>query len=441
MSNKNNQVSTLAGWGRLAVPGRQRLSEDLHNLTQDAVLTRGLGRSYGDSSLPPPGCEEVVCSVLANRILEFDPNSGHLRAEAGLSLEEINRIFLPRGYFSPVTPGTHFVTLGGMVASDVHGKNHHQSGCFGEHVTSLKLRVADGRIIECSRESEPELFWATIGGMGLTGHILEVAFPLTRVPSPWIYQETERIPNLDTFISALKDAASQWPFTVGWIDCLSRGKNMGRGILYRGRWATPEQAPNRLPQKPFRITIPIDFPSWLLNPLTIRAFNSVIYNSHIPRIKKGIVDPYNFFYPLDKILDWNRLYGKRGFTQYQAVFPEANGREAPKRFLKLLTELGCASFLCVIKDCGTQGQGILSFPMTGVSVALDIPMRQHTPQHIQRLNAFVIEQGGRIYLTKDSFTSRAEFAAMEPRLDQFIAIRKKWDPEYKIQSAQSVRML
>jgi hypothetical protein len=233
----------LSGWGRVPVPGREVRSEDLDALTRDAVLCRGLGRSYGDSSLPPLSRPVVAGTSLADRILAFDPATGLLRAEAGFSLFDLNRTFLPRGFCAPVAPGTQFITLGGMVAADVHGKNHHRDGCFGRHVRRLRMRVADGTIVQCSPEHECDLFHATLGGMGLTGHILEVDCGLMPIPSPWIWHESERIADIDRFIEALKVAGPSWPYTMGWIDCLSRGRGLGRGILLRGRWAERAEAP------------------------------------------------------------------------------------------------------------------------------------------------------------------------------------------------------
>ena len=227
--------ATLSGWGRYpVVEGLEVKTEDLEQGAQDATLCRGLGRSYGDCSLPAGTDDVVLDTTLADRVLSFDRQSGLLRAEAGLALSELNRLFLRQGWFTPVSPGTQFVTLGGMVASDVHGKNHHVDGCFGEHVRCLKLRVADGRVIECSDENERELFRATIGGMGLTGHILEVEFRMRQIPSPWIWQESERIANLDAMVAGLKQAAGPWPMTVGWVDCLARNGSLGRGILMKG---------------------------------------------------------------------------------------------------------------------------------------------------------------------------------------------------------------
>lgn len=436
----NDSRATLSGWGRIPVPGYETVGEDLERLTQGAVLSRGLGRSYGDSALPPPSEREVITTVLADRLLSFDEDTGVLRAEAGLSLSEMNRLFLPRGWFTPVTPGTQFVTLGGMVAADVHGKGHHVAGCFGEHVRQLEMRVADGRIVTCSDEENADLFRATIGGMGLTGHILTVELSMRRIRSPWIFQESRRVDDIDAYIEALKSAADRWPYTVGWIDCLSGGKNMGRGILMSGDWADPADAPSRFPHPKPRVTLPVELPGWVLGSLSVRTFNTGFYWKHLPRQREGIVHWESFFYPLDMIGHWNRMYGRRGFTQYQCVLPDAAGRGAARRVLEILSRRGGASFLCVIKDCGPEGKGMLSFPMKGVSIALDIAVRDDTQALVDALNEQVIAEGGRIYLAKDTFTRPEHFRAMEPRLDAFLAVRERWDPEGRLRSAQSVRL-
>jgi FAD/FMN-containing dehydrogenase len=423
------------------VPGYEERSEDLEALTRDTVLTRGLGRSYGDSSLPPPSARRVAATPLADRILAFDPATGVVRAEAGLSLRALNRLFLPRGFHSPITPGTQLITLGGMVAADVHGKNHHVAGTFGRHVRALRLRVADGAILTCSREVEPDLFRATLGGMGLTGHVLEVEFTLERVPSAWIVRESERIADIDRFVVALKDAAREWPHTMGWIDCLSRGRALGRGILMRGRWARPEEAPRPFEPARERPSVPFLFPTWVVNPWSVRAFNWLYYHAHLPRLKRGLIHPETFFYPLDAIGRWNRLYGRRGFTQYQCVLPDSAGPGAARRFLDLLTRRGGASMLCVIKDCGPEGEGLLSFPRPGISIALDIPIRDGTQALVDTLNEAVIQEGGRVYLAKDQFTRPEHFRRMEPRLPEFQRVRRQWDPHGRIRSAQSVRVL
>lgn len=430
----------VAGWGRVFHPGRVIDSFDLESDSRDAVLFRGLGRSYGDSAIPPASKPVVVSTRLADRIRFFDRESGRIRAEAGLSIQSLNQLFLHQGWFVPVSPGTQFVTLGGMVAADVHGKSHHVDGTFGRHVESLLLRVADGRLIECSPENEPELFWATIGGMGLTGHILEVQFRLHRVSSPWILCESIKIDGIDMFVHELQAQAKKWPATVGWVDCLSRGAAMGRGLLGCGRWAEPHEAPAHPPKFRSPIPVPFTLPFNALNPLSVRAFNELYYRKQLAPVTQGILHPRGFWYPLDIIGNWNRIYGPRGFTQYQCVLPEDSRPGCTREFFDLLTRLGGASFLCVIKDCGPEGKGMLSFPMKGISVALDIAVRSDTRRLIDTLNEFVIEAGGRIYLAKDTFTRAEHFRAMEPRLEAFQEVRRKWDPEGRIRSAQSVRL-
>ncbi len=433
----------ISGWGRYPmVDALQWKSENLTAITESATLSRGLGRSYGDSSLPARPDMPVVDTTLADRLLHFDPSSGLLRAEAGVSLLELNRAFLRRGWFVPVSPGTQFVTVGGMIASDVHGKNHHVDGCFGEHVRRIKLRVADGRIIDCSDTSEPDLFLATIGGMGLTGHILEAEFQMRRIPSPWIYEESERIDNLDAMVTGLKLAAKDWPMTVGWVDCLARGDHLGRGILMKGRWATPDEAPHKKPPFKHRFRIPFQFPALALCKPSMKAFNLAYYWKHIQRVKRGIAHPDAFFYPLDMLDDWNLVYGRRGFTQYQCALPHADDNGPARRFLELFVSGGGMGFLCVIKDCGPEGRGMLSFPRAGMSIAMDFPIHpEKTPVLVNRLNELVIAEGGRIYLTKDTFTRAEHFQAMETRLAAFNAVRRKWDPDARIRSAQSVRLL
>jgi FAD/FMN-containing dehydrogenase len=432
--------STLCGWGRLPVAGRELVAEDLEAITAGAALSRGIGRSYGDSSLPAQASDKVVGTRLADRILAFDPETGIVRAEAGLSLVELNRLFMPRGWFPPVTPGTKYVTLGGMVASDVHGKNHHREGCFGAHVRSLRMRLADDSIVECGPTNHSDLFYATMGGMGLLGHILEVEFHLHRISSQWLVVETERVGSIDEYLTGLGQAASEWPMTMGWIDCLTGGRSMGRGILAAGRWALPEEAKRGAPSPPTERTLPVELPNWACNPVTARMFNTALYRSHFRRRRRRLMAPEPFFYPLDAILHWNRGYGSRGFTQCQCVLPREAGAGAVREFMQLLTKLGAASPLCVIKDCGPQGKGLLSFPLEGTSIAIDMAVSPDIQRIVDRLNEFVIAAKGRIYLTKDRFTRAEHFRAMEPRLDAFLAARAKWDPGRRLRSAQSVRI-
>ncbi len=441
MAGSGDQGQTIAGWGNIGVPGHEVLSERLERASRDAVLSRGLGRSYGDSALPPPDRREVLGTRMADRVLSFDAESGRLRAEAGLSLHELNRLFLRRGYFTPVTPGTQFVTLGGMVAADVHGKNHHVAGCFGsDHTRALRLRVADGQVLEITAESHPDLFYGTCGGMGLTGHILEVEIDLKRIESPWIYSQSRRIGDIDEFLVALQEYSARYPYVVGWIDCLSRGRKMGRGILDGGRFATASEAGSRpLPGRPSP-SVPLMFPRWVLSDATAKAFNTLYYWKHLAKEREGLRHPDAFFYPLDAIRHWNRIYGRSGFTQYQCVIPEEAGRDGVVRFFEALTAMGGASFLCVIKSCGPESKGMLSFPKRGTTIALDIPVRAGTQALVDALNRVLLAEGGRIYLAKDTFTRAEDFRRMEPRLRRFEALRDRWDPERKLRSAQSVRL-
>ena len=438
----NVPMKQLSGWGRHPVTQAVELeSEDLESITREVVLTRGLGRSYGDSSLPATSGAVVAGSTLADRLLAFDPETGVLRAEAGLPLMKMNRLFLPRGWFTPVTPGTHYVTLGGMVAADVHGKNHHVAGCFGEHVRSLRMRVADGRILTCSEERERELFRATLGGMGLTGHILEVEVQLQHIASPWIWQESERIDNFEATLERLEEAGKNWPMTVCWADFIGGGSRLGRSILQRGRWAEPSQAPAKAPPWRSAPAFPVSLPSWLLQPWMLEIGNSLYYLAHGAKKKVGIIHPETFFYPLDVVRNWNRVYGRRGFTQHQAVLPGPHTHPRHRGYLELLQANRANVYLCVIKDCGAEGRGMISFPRPGVSYALDMPVGPATQRVVDALNEYVIAEGGRIYLAKDGFTRAEHFRAMDPRIDAFNAVRRKWDPEGRLKSAQSVRVL
>ncbi|MCA9570850.1 MAG: FAD-binding oxidoreductase [Myxococcales bacterium] len=432
----------LRGWGGLGVRARELQGDDLEALTAGgAVLSRGLGRSYGDSSLPPPGTTQVVGTRRADRMLAFDAATGVLRAQAGLSLRALIEAFLPRGWFPPVSPGTWHVTLGGMVASDIHGKNHHVDGTFGRHVRALKMRVASGEVLEVTRQTHPDLFRATLGGMGLTGHVLEVELQLAPIPSPWIWRESVLCPSFDALLQGLEESAS-WPQTVAWIDTLATGSRFGRGVLMRGRWATPEEAPPRPPRRGRAPSVPFHAPSWALNDLTMKAFNTAYYWKQITPFVEGPVTPHSWFTPLDAVGHWSRIYGHRGFTQHQAVIPREAGLAKVRAFCEILARRGGTGFLCVIKDCGPEGEGLLSFPRPGLSVALDLPVGPGLQDLVDELNRFVIDVGGRIYLTKDGYTRREHFEAMEAtRLPRFHEVRRAWDPDLRLRSAQSVRLL
>ena len=430
----------LSGWGRH--PWREttlRESEALEAASATARLMRGLGRAYGDAALPVDGQDVVLATRAADRVLRFDPESAVLRAEAGLELGELYRVLLPRGFFTPVAPGTRHVTLGGMVASDIHGKNHHVAGTFGRHVRALRMRVGDGRVLECSREQHADLFLATLGGMGLTGHILEVEAQLERVQTPWIYEESERMDTLEQVFAALRAASASWPMTVAWIDTSSPGSRMGRGIVMRGRWASADEAPRDPPRPNPRVRMPVDLPNGLVNPFTIGVLNRAWFAKHPRRPVTHMVAPESFFWILDMVGEWNRVFGRNGFFQYQCVLP--SDASVFRGFLQLFQRLGACSFVTVLKDCGESGDGLLSFPKPGSTIAVDIPLRdaEHGQRMSDAFNEYVLGHGGRIYFAKDTFTRPEHVAAMYPRLEEWREVRRRYDPEGRIRSALGVR--
>ena len=379
-------------------------------------------------------------TTLANRVLAFDPSTGVLCAEAGFSLRELTRLFYPRGWFAPVIPGTSYVTLGGMVATDVHGKNHHVAGSFGRHIRALRVRAGDRQVYECSRTENADLFWATIGGVGLTGHILEVELTLERIASPWIFEESERFGSLEQVFTALREASRESTMTVAWIDTSARGRHLGRGIVIRGRWAEPGQIEKTAPSVPPTVTVPFDFPSGIINPFTIRTLNTSWYIKHGGRSRKRFVTPYGFFWPLDAIHRWNRAFGRRGFIQYQCVLP--SDLAMFRKLLDLFAKHRACSFVSVLKDAGPEDGAPLSFLQEGTTLAVDIPVRsaEDACAMTSDFNEHVLACGGRIYLAKDSYTTPDEFRRMYPRLAEFEAVRLKYDPEKRIRSALSERL-
>jgi len=433
----------LSGWGRQRwIETALVTTDDLPRISREASLSRGLGRAYGDAALPTAReAAPVMKTTLADRVLSFDRQTGVLRAEAGLSLGELTRLFIDQLWFSPVVPGTRFVTLGGMVAADIHGKNHHVKQTFGHHVRALAVRAGDGRVYECSRTQNSDLFLATIGGMGLTGHILEVELTMDRIPSRWIYEESERFDTLEGVFSALRAARDAWPMTVAWIDTSIGGAHAGRGIVMSGRWATAEETRGRKkPGKELNVSVPFDLPNGLINPFTIRLMNAFWYYKHGRRKRTHFVTPEQYFWPLDGIREWNRVFGRRGFFQYQCVMPSDLG--AYQKLLALFRARRACSFVTVFKDTGAEGDGMLSFPKTGTTLAVDIPVRtiDDARETTRQFNELVLAHGGRIYLAKDSFTEGDEFRKMYPRLDEWQAVRRRYDPAGHIVSAMADRL-
>lgn len=434
------QVS-LQGWGRSSLSpclaARPERLRELH-AALDApegrtLIAHGGGRSYGDAALNTDGA--VVVTGRLDRILAFDPATGELVAEPGVTFADLLEVFLPRGFVAPVSPGTSHVTLGGALANDVHGKNHHHAGSFGEHVLWFDLLLPDGRMQRVSPESDPALFQATVGGIGLTGIVAALCLRLARVPSNALAVSRRRVRNLDGFLAAF-EAASGATWSVGWIDALADGASLGRGVL-----ETAEPSETGLEARPPKARrFPIDAPGWLLNGLSVRAFNE-LYWRRVPAAGQQATVPYRqFLYPLDAIDGWNRMYGKQGFRQFQCVVPPGPGEAALRRLLETVAAGGNASFLAVLKVMGRDGPGMLSFGMPGYSLALDIPARPGSEAIFAQLERITRDSGGRIYLAKDSLLSAEGFAAMYPRAGEFRAVRERVDPQRRLSSDMARRI-
>ena len=441
----------LSGWGRYPVvesrctrpERRSELFDALKDRGDRPLLAHGLGRSYGDAALIEDGA--VVLTRRLDRFLDFDPETGWLRCESGVSIGELIEVFLPRGWFPPVVPGTQFVTVGGAIGCNIHGKNHGHSGCFCDHVRRIELLCADGEIVTCGPDENPDLFWATVGGMGLTGLILSADLQLYPVDSPAIEMESVRFENLDHFFEVSSESKDFF-HSVAWIDCVQSGRRMGRGIFMRGRHA-PRQAARDLEPgivaaiaesakqfadgRPFRS-------NHLLNKATIRLFNEVYFRRHRPGVERSFVSYEPFFFPLDAVNHWNYIYGDRGFLQYQVVVPH---REAMRHILEMVTSSGMASFLAVIKEFGDRDHGGLSFPCAGTTLALDFPnYGRPLFELLDRLDDAVVAAGGRVYLGKDARLSRQNFRKMYPQWERWKSVRDEWDPKHVFQSDLSRRL-
>ncbi|HWH82819.1 MAG TPA: FAD-binding oxidoreductase [Burkholderiaceae bacterium] len=395
-------------------------------------IAYGNGRSYGDEALNRGGTAWLTRGL--DRFLAFDTASGVLRCEAGVTLADLIAVALPRGWFVPVTPGTQFVTLGGAVANDVHGKNHHRAGTLGEHVVALTLVRSDGEQIACGPRQRPEWFAATIGGLGLTGVIVDVTLQLRRVAGPWIDTRTETFESLDEFFALSARDADAVEYSVAWVDCGGGSAGRVRGAFFSG-----DHADERAPLPPERARSARWLPTlrWV-RPATTRAFNALYFRRCAAKPARALQSYRAFFYPLDGILEWNRLYGQSGFYQYQCVVPQAVQRDATDALLRAVAASGSASFLSVLKTFGERrAPGLLSFPMAGTTLALDFPNDGAATQRLfDRLNAIVAAAGGRLYAAKDALMPAALFRQGYPRLDEFLRFR---DPG--ISSEMSRRLL
>lgn len=420
---------------KIIAQSKNHLAEFFYENKQK-LIPRGFARSYGDSALQ----NTFLSSVQLSRFIHFDENSGVLTCESGVSFHEIIQIFLPQGWFPPVTPGTKFVSLGGAIAADVHGKNHHVHGSISNFILSFDLILANSEIKNCSRTENPELFWATIGGMGLTGFIYQVKLRLKKVNSPWITQKTIVNRNLDESLQAFEQNAGS-TYSVAWLDTVASGKNFGRSLLFLGEHSEQKQDFHQKSiQKKQKISIPIYLPNFTLNKLTISFFNKFYFTLKSKKNSDFQLNYDTFFYPLDSIGNWNRIYGKAGFLQYQFVVPKESGAEAITKILQICKQFGQASFLTVLKEFGKSSEGWLSFPREGYTLAMDFPRKRKTFLMLEKLDEIVLAHGGRVYLVKDARLSAENFQKMYPNFEKFIELKHKIDPENYFSSMQWERI-
>jgi L-gulonolactone oxidase len=419
-------LGPVQAWGRVGAPLHHLVTPNTIAQARAAIarggtwLAHGMGRSYGDVALNAGGT--LISTRGLDRFVAFDRESGILQAEAGVTLEEVIRVALPHGWFLPTTPGTKYVSLGGAVANDVHGKNHHRAGTFGCWIHSLELARSDGSLQTCRPEANTQMFRATIGGLGMTGLITRVTLQLVKVPGAFLDSEDVAFSNLHEFFDlASRSDAAGWEHTVAWMDCA--GARAGRGILSRANWSDSRRREARLDG--FKPCVPVDAPAFLLNRFSVRAFNALYFRLKSLRAGQSRIHFNSCFYPLDGILHWNRLYGRPGFRQYQCVIPRQEQIEAMALLLKEVAKSGQASSLAVIKQFGeTASPGLLSFPMPGTHIALDFPNRGATTEALfERLDAVVSAAGGRLYPAKDGRMPASLFHSGYPRWTEVDALK------------------
>jgi decaprenylphospho-beta-D-ribofuranose 2-oxidase len=439
--------SEISGWGNYprvrSKVFRPESLTDLRTLLDQrtrepgGVLARGMGRSYGDASLN----ECVLDMRRFNNFLSFDRQKGILKCESGVTLEEILDLIVPCGWFLPTTPGTKYTSVGGAISSDVHGKNHHRDGSISRFVRQFTLMLANGEIAEVRKDGSPELFWATAGGLGLTGLILDVEIQLKPVESSYIFMKLVKVKNLDELFVKLDEYDQQFTYSLAWVDSFASRKNIARGVLMFGNHAGLDELPETLKKSPLpvfnptKFSVPFYLPSFFLGKTTMKAMDRVYYASK--RNTEGLSDYDSFFYPLDAVLHWNRVYGRRGFVQYQFVVPFEE-KSAIAEVLEKVARRG--AFLTVLKRMGTE-EGILSFPMKGYTFAMDFPLVNGTRQFLKEIDNIVLSHGGRVYLSKDALLDEETFKQMyEGKWQRWIEAKSRCDPDNMFTSGLSRRI-
>lgn len=430
-------TTTISGWGNYPKQDAQLITPSSITSLNEAVkleeskIVRGMGRSYGDSANAP----KVLQTSYFDHFLEFDESAGLLTAEAGVTLREMLKVIVPRGWFLPVTPGTSYVSLGGAIASDVHGKNHHSAGTFGQHVKSISIMLGTGEIVTASDISNMDLFHATCGGMGLTGVILSATIQLIPIRSSLINQKTIKTDCIEAAFEAFEDNSNS-TYSVAWIDCLSKGKSLGRSVLMLGEHAEEGGLDIDLKEP---ISAPFNTPSTLLNRFTVKTLNGAYWHKSRNNLSQTVkLMPY--FYPLDAIGSWNKFYGKAGFLQFQCVIPKDDGIVNMRKLLTEIVESGEGSFLAVLKDFGKANDNLLSFPTEGYTLALDFKLTASTIETLRRLEDLVVGMAGRIYLTKDAVMQETTFKTTYSKWEAFELVREKYGAIGKFNSAQSKRL-
>jgi decaprenylphospho-beta-D-ribofuranose 2-oxidase len=423
----------ISGWGNYPVVESYVVSvnsrADAATVISEEVIPRGLGRSYSDQAVN--SMRTVALCTKLDKMISFDRDSGILECEAGVSLEDIIRTFVPKGWFPSICPGTKFITIGGAIANDIHGKAHHVDGSFVNCVISFTILLSDGSVVTASRSEHSDLFWANFGGMGLLGIILTARIQLRKIETTYFKQKSMVIKNLDHLLAALEEHEQGYNYSLAWIDPLAKGAKLGSGVFTVGNQATLRDLPPKYKGNPLalhpdkKLSLPFYLPDFALNDFTSRILNRIM--AYMLSHPGEIVHYEKYFFPLDMINGWNKGYGKRGFIQYQFVVPKEQGRLHLRQILESIANSGCTPFLNVFKTLGKE-QGILSFPFEGYTLAIDFPVSERLKKFIPTLDRQVLEAGGRIYLGKDAFLDKETFYKMYPQVKEWLQIKTKYDP-------------